>query len=452
MDSFQNPLSCDECRRRRLKCDRRRPKCDRCLPMDADCVYVTASRRRGPKKGQLQALRAQVSELRERLLEHGDPAADVPLHTDDRSEPYESVRGVTLPDDNNVQQGETSGKSTETFSDDFFSDLIDCGSWVVPEPEMNDPETFDVGALSSNSTSAMASSGVPSIDIRVSDATPGQVNLSPSAQADLEELFFARIYPWAPIIHKILYLDRTSQAALSPAQLCLSKAIFTVAAVHSPQYNSLSAQLLHETRQSLNRLKGHDEDLPWSTGTVELAQASLPDARKAFSFVQQCQSQALAASSDTYNGDKHPPVMEPHLDEEQCRSFWLAFALDRYLQGHEGWTCVIPEPTAQDTMLPPFAESIALAALYERCVVHARLAASLVSFDELASKFWARHGWLTNAIDRHVRLQQTQFDNAPTASKSADPLIIFNQVMTQTVILHTGNTLNTQRCTHFFYM
>jgi hypothetical protein len=56
----QPGFACEECRRRKARCDRGRPKCGFCAESGAACVVVGKRQQRGPKKGQLSAMRSQI--------------------------------------------------------------------------------------------------------------------------------------------------------------------------------------------------------------------------------------------------------------------------------------------------------------------------------------------------------------------------------------------------------
>lgn len=56
----QPGFACEECRRRKARCDRVRPKCGHCMETDMTCVILAKKSQRGPKKGQLAALRSQI--------------------------------------------------------------------------------------------------------------------------------------------------------------------------------------------------------------------------------------------------------------------------------------------------------------------------------------------------------------------------------------------------------
>lgn len=55
-------VACEECRRRKSKCDRIRPQCGTCEDIGAACVFPEKRMQRGPKKGQMNALRTRIGE------------------------------------------------------------------------------------------------------------------------------------------------------------------------------------------------------------------------------------------------------------------------------------------------------------------------------------------------------------------------------------------------------
>jgi hypothetical protein len=59
--------ACEECRRRKLRCDGQQPQCGVCRESGLACE-VTQRGARGPRKGDLRALRSRVAEL-EAMLE-----------------------------------------------------------------------------------------------------------------------------------------------------------------------------------------------------------------------------------------------------------------------------------------------------------------------------------------------------------------------------------------------
>ncbi|KAF2769005.1 hypothetical protein EJ03DRAFT_374842 [Teratosphaeria nubilosa] len=490
MTSVQK-LACEECRRRRLKCDRRRPECDRCLESNGKCIYLTEARKRGPKKGQIHALRAQVSEL-QKQLSNSLPLSQQPspesICESSTNRRFSLDNEITASGDGlrQVESAQMTSPINSLF--DSFTPFTGCDSWLFPGT--NDLTRSEKSLLDPVTGNSSCSSHFT--DFCSWQATTSTSNLSDVDEAELEELFFARVYPWAPIIEKAHYLAWTSKSTLSSAPACLRKAVLIIAAVTSPRYRRFGESLLQEMRQELQSLHGVAEDLPWSAGPVALTQVqawlllglselvcwgrqrSLPDINRACLLVQRYQLQALVDPSNArlgldYAREQHSAL----IGEEQCRTFWLAYILDRCLDGNDGWTCTIPETTilqsvptsqlcfqtsqaakpmmlhelfgesAEETTLSPFSESIALATLHSRSLTHKRLAASCTSVDDQDQHFWARHNWLANAIDRRARLLKTRL-NSSKGSSGASSLEIFNQMMMQMVIIHIAAALKMQ--------
>lgn len=60
-------LACEECRRRKARCDRVRPQCGTCAEVGYVCVVNEKRPQRGPKKGQMNALRSRVGSYRQEV-------------------------------------------------------------------------------------------------------------------------------------------------------------------------------------------------------------------------------------------------------------------------------------------------------------------------------------------------------------------------------------------------
>lgn len=53
--------ACKSCRSRKVKCDKVRPRCGQCVKHSFECVFVYETLKRGPRKGELERLKAEVS-------------------------------------------------------------------------------------------------------------------------------------------------------------------------------------------------------------------------------------------------------------------------------------------------------------------------------------------------------------------------------------------------------
>lgn len=59
--------ACESCRSRKVKCDKVHPRCRQCAKHGIDCVFVHKRIKKGPRKGELERLKAQVGMLVRRL-------------------------------------------------------------------------------------------------------------------------------------------------------------------------------------------------------------------------------------------------------------------------------------------------------------------------------------------------------------------------------------------------
>lgn len=59
--------TCESCRSRKVKCDKVHPRCGPCAKHGLECIFVHERFKRGPRKGELERLRAQVGTCVRRL-------------------------------------------------------------------------------------------------------------------------------------------------------------------------------------------------------------------------------------------------------------------------------------------------------------------------------------------------------------------------------------------------
>ncbi|KAI1670844.1 fungal specific transcription factor domain protein [Pyrenophora tritici-repentis] len=488
MDSThdQRPnLSCDECRRRKSKCDRVRPQCGGCAASKSRCVFPGDSQKRGPKKGQLQVLRARIETLEKQLA-----AKDMTWHADfdfddmttediDRFSQYkqpsvDAFEPKSIETQPNVNAFEHESMETLTFGT----------APSLPWPE-NGSIPLDPG-LSVESHSSCISSMLPGLP------------LSALVDADLEQLFFDRVYPSAPIIHKERYITMMNQEDPHPTSICLRLAIRTSATAFSARYHDVGERLYLEALQSLENLESSDEHtLPWGVKKefhIEHIQAWLLLAiyeymhkdkiqasfamSTALRLIQRCRLGDLDAANGilaTQHGSPETCASTAKesfaILEEKRRTFWLAFCFDRLLNtwSNVNWAFPeemirlrVPAPEAnfqhsQQTKTPllsevltagnnfdslsPFAECVTLMALYDRCVTHRRLVLTAVcDGGRESSRFWMRHNWLMDATaDRRRRLLLQTTDSTPNILED-DPMVAFTHFFASSLNFHLVDT------------
>ncbi|KAJ0117911.1 hypothetical protein J7T55_014361 [Diaporthe amygdali] len=394
----KSDLACEQCRRRKSKCDRVQPQCGSCARADTACVFVDERPKRGPKKGQLRALKAQVAALERQLAEQSSIEYISPSQQDGESGQLD-VEGL----EPNIHAGVHMAVGTVGWLDDL-TPTWDDQLFEFPEP--------DTTSESSNLT-----------------LVPESLSLSDMMRADLDALYFERVHPFAPIIHKGRYFSWADQETPSLVRTSLRLAMWTLAAAISTQFQNLSHRLYAATRQALHKLDGNDRDLPWTTGDIQLEEIQawlllayyefvrmerhhvLLTAARAFRLVQLTQLHAVDALNTPTHKDSQvgsPGSLQSGdpsnaLLEEKRRTFWLAFCFDRLLNAHDSLTFTLQEEViylnlpatetsfqksqqsrkdllaeaimdSSKTTLTPFAENVVLAALYGRCLTHRRLA------------------------------------------------------------------------------
>ncbi|KAG4444254.1 hypothetical protein IFR05_000229 [Cadophora sp. M221] len=130
-------LSCDNCRKRKVKCNRTLPTCSLCRKLKHQCVYSSARKR--------PVRRTRYSELEERLqnmekaLVQGKPVDQV-VDDQSRTSPASSLR-VSGTDNHQAYQGELIISSRPRIVDPCFA-------WNIPERGLIEP--LGIEALASN--------------------------------------------------------------------------------------------------------------------------------------------------------------------------------------------------------------------------------------------------------------------------------------------------------------
>ncbi|KAK3304868.1 fungal-specific transcription factor domain-containing protein [Chaetomium strumarium] len=387
----QPGFACEECRRRKARCDRGRPKCGFCAETGTTCVIVDRRQQRGPKKGQLNAMRSQIAALQWQLEQHfGSTSGDTAAVPERRVRERESESSrAQIPEEDSVSQ--TNGLDAETHlaltcttstassaaattaisastltstctSSDSAAgaDLVgwaDCMDWQDPEDAL------------------MPSDGSHGTEITLLDhfdrvdAGPSLVatrcNLTNLMQADLDQLYFDRVHPVLPIVHHGRYLAWASQESLTPARACLQSAMRTMAAAMSGQWAGLADQLCAETRHLLEThgqtpITSKDEiPLEHIQAWLLLAYAELLrigehqamlTVGRAFRLVQMARLynvDALDNSQVSLVSTDHALLDESFVDaEERRRTFWLAFSFDRFLCLRSGYPLTLREEMA----------------------------------------------------------------------------------------------------------
>ncbi|GKZ84086.1 hypothetical protein AnigIFM56816_009405 [Aspergillus niger] len=320
--SRQRPGSaCEECRRRKVRCDRRRPQCQVCFETGIECKINTTRLPRGPRKGQLRTLRTRIAAL-ERCLADQHPEIN------------------------------------HQMASLFDGTVIDCDSEEDPLrdlPPLPDPLSGTMPDQSSDDRRT----GTRSPRSPESPNRPSSL-VSDLMRADLDQLYFDRVHPFAPILQRWRYHTWAKQPKKTEAQTCLQYAMWTLAASMSAQFQSLRDRLYAETRRMLDSLDLQGPPTDTAPG-IEPAQAWILVC--IYEYMQQSPLQAwmstgrccrLVLGMRLYELDdpnspvtmarEHETVLVDWIGlEEQRRTFWMAYSLDRFISFHNGLPFTLDE-------------------------------------------------------------------------------------------------------------
>ncbi|KAK3683403.1 fungal-specific transcription factor domain-containing protein [Podospora appendiculata] len=407
--------ACEECRKRKLKCDRRRPCCGPCHDAGVSCHVNESRQRRGPKKGHMKAMRTRLATL-EGLFNRGICAGASAEAVATAIETHTTTDVLGLHADDAALELTSSHEPVLTSSaredevDHLFG--LSCELETSESPPREPPDLLWSLAdmpWSNNTTLPCSPSPARSLVSVVSTIDLGM--LSDHVRAELNHLYFDRVHPVVPIIHQVGYFSQqstTQQSVDSTPHAALQYAMWALATCSSAQFQELRERLHAHARLILEGLESNE--LFAASPSVEQAQAWLLVAHYEFCYfdfqrawITMGRAFRVIQLLRMHEIDKQilptPAVSLSPEDwtklEEQRRTFWVAYTLDRYvsicrdwpLGLHEETICTrLPAPEADfqhsrpvqmsflpmaiessgETMLPPLTESIVLATLCRR--------------------------------------------------------------------------------------
>ncbi|KAL4915050.1 fungal-specific transcription factor domain-containing protein [Aspergillus aurantiobrunneus] len=427
----QHPGSaCEECRRRKARCDRVRPCCGTCSLLARPCIFNEQRAQRGPKKGQIRALRDRVQTLERALA--------APQHAGVPPDPVPSplLEAPPLP-----------------TPDIQASWGFDAGLPVIFE-QSELPELPELPRLPSLSSESEGKTG------KCSDCDEDPALM----QDDIVAVYFERVHPNLPIIHKLRYLDILDQQSPSESQRCLQLAVEATAAASTAQGLKASGLLYAEACSALekveiagpiSRARGVRLELDYIQALLLIVYYEalrMPQSRyllsagRAFRLVQI----ARLHETDLETASIEEPSPEGFArQEERRRTFWAAYCLDRMLNiRHElphtlhdvvaHTRLPAPEANFQDSspvrmpflcdaisnpgtaILPVLAETVVLATLQGRCMT-LRVAPS-GGVDKTCTELQSIRLCL------HQRLQMIA-RHLPRGGAAADPTLGFTHIL-----------------------
>nr|BDX35615.1 transcription factor StrO [Stachybotrys sp.] len=325
----QQPGSaCDECRRRKLRCDRMKPQCLACVNSGVTCTTRNDCAPRGPKKGHLNALRDKIAFLEARLNEQGK----VPTPSREEAQNFDN--------EERRSDGDSIPQTSIIPVADAVADFNTISAWLGPvQPTKAPTDGSDEESHIAQFFSSL-------------DSKPAfGLQLSPLVCSDLDQLYFDRVHPFAPLVQKFRYLTWARQVDKPKHKVCLQYAMWTLAASLSSQFQMMRRELYTETRRMLESLEAETQDtnikcieqlqawmlLSYYELISDYYQRALVSAGRAFRLIQLMKLHEI---------DKHPSIslQSDWIDtESKRRTFWVAYNFDRFTSVVDGLSLAFNE-------------------------------------------------------------------------------------------------------------
>lgn len=454
-------IACVVCRRRKLRCDGRRPSCGTCSRLGHECSYDEVRKKSGPKRGYVKQLEARLAQV-ETLLKGQDPE---PAQRTSPPQPSENAFTAPIADESILDLPDLSGlgglggiggNMDNSYSTSTAPSAGQSNQMLFPPP----PTTQDGG----NSQWDLISLGLE-------EPLPSQDVID-----ELDALFFEKIYPMMPIIHRPRYYAALNLAPNMRPPICLRYIMWCNAASISDKYFFLHNHFYQRARKyaEVDEMKGFGENIvslahcqTWIfIGIYEFRMIYFP---RAWLSVGKAARLALMLGLNRLDGaslDVKQSILPPKdwtEREERRRVFWGAFATDRYSSVGTGWPLLIDEndimtnlPASEEAFtkskpqrtlrlndvatgavstLAPFACVIVLASLFGRNLVHIHRPQPQDNDHDLNGEFWKRHRSHDNIL-LHISLSLPDHLRLPSGISDVNVIFANMSIHTSTICLH----------------
>ncbi|KAK4217755.1 pyrimidine pathway regulatory protein 1 [Rhypophila decipiens] len=454
--SRQQPgCACEQCRKRKLRCDRQRPQCGTCAEAGIACEVNTNRQARGPKKGDLKALRSRIVALERRLsVDFGE---NLMINGGlDASNPDSCHLGIDSALEQNVAQ---------------VPSLYDAapGAWenrTHVQLPITPPQPAETLPFFRFPPSPPSSSN--------------RVLIDDLMRTDLDMLYFDRVHPNIPIFNQSRYFAHSRlivETGHPNHQVCLQYAMWTLAMALSSQFDNYRDLLYRETKQMLEALEaGEEEDMgmvpiehvqSWLLVTFyEFTRANFrrgwTSAGRAFRLVQLANLHVVDSPDSMSQGD------DLVLLEERRRTFWVAYCLDRFINirrdnlpltlteeaictrlpspdmafqsGHPIPGCFLSEVigSTDHSFLSTLAESVVITTLCSRANSHCHASRAERRYGCPPADFWLRHEWLDGMLARRLGFMMADYSVA-SPPLTSDPMLLFTFMMAEATLINLSN-------------
>ncbi|KAE8368986.1 hypothetical protein BDV27DRAFT_166579 [Aspergillus caelatus] len=491
-------LACEECRSRKLKCDMSQPQCGTCRNLGVPCVTNTARRPRGPRKGHVNILRSRIEPFAN-LITQSTASLERQLYENSEAQPARResstpTRQVLEADQSvNVDIGDVEQGSivhSQGSPDNFFLDAQSIGlpKWpsAIPSLELDSEcanptkqyTQISVVCMSNRRQHKPTRAGFPGNDSAVPANPPTRSAVSPRARRSRsrnrltvghrDDLFFDRAYPFAPIVHQQRYYTRaTHESDAREPFTTLQYAMRTLSASMGSQFQGILPVLYTHTCCLLDVW---EQNMPNEALPIEVVQARLllvlyeilkSNPSKGWISAGRCFHLVHLMKLDQIDNPNtwQTSSLSSVEIEERRRTFWTAYALDRYANLVNGLPLAMNDQMAtfqnqktvtteylapamakkSDQQLSPYAKSIVMLTILARCLSHRNQCNVERILDPTSQECIARHRALDIILSPEI---QMTLSSAATDFEPSDPTFIFIDMLAQAAVLVLFTALN----------
>ncbi|KAI1492332.1 fungal-specific transcription factor domain-containing protein [Biscogniauxia mediterranea] len=470
-------LACMICRKRKLRCDGVKPSCSTCTRLGHSCAYDEVRKKSGPKRGYVKALEERLKQVEE-LLKTQEPnttgaspdnTGKTPNVTFEPARPPTAAAtanfhvtnpSIGMASDRDMDRWRFNDESPQAAGLDEFNFA---GGMPMPMNGMDPSFTWEM------------------IGLGLEEPLPPQETID-----ELHQMYFEKIHPSLPMIHKFRYLAAMNLAPNQRPPVSLRYAIWTLACSLTEKYGNLKDLFYQRARKYIEAdyIKGYGEHLISVAhcqthillASYEFKMMYFPRAwMSTGSAVRLAQMMGLHRLDGTGLDVKQclPPPRDWTEREERRRTFWMAFCQDRYASIGTGWPMTVderdimtnlpsseeafsmsrPEPsqTLNDSMSPagaaklsPFGGVVLMACLFGRNLIHLHRPDLEDRDHDMNGEFWKRHRNMDNillntslCLPNHLKLP----------SGLGNPNIVFMNmnIHTSTICLHQAAIFKADR-------
>ncbi|KAI0399481.1 fungal-specific transcription factor [Xylaria palmicola] len=460
-------LACMLCRKRKLRCDGLKPSCSTCSRLGHLCEYDEVRKKSGPKRGYVKALEERLKQVEELLKTQEPSISTSPETTKTPNVAFEQTRtqqatapaafnvanpSIAIASDRDLERWRFNGESPQGNGLDEFNTFA--SSMPITMNNMDPSFTWEM------------------IGLGLEEPLPPQETID-----ELHQIFFEKIHPSLPMIHKFRYLAAMNLAPNQRPPVALRYAIWTLACSITDKYKDLKDLFYQRARKYVeaDAIKGYGEH----SITIAHCQTHVLLASYEFKMMYFPRawmntgaavrlSQMIGLHRMDGNGLDVKQCLPPPRDwtekEERRRTFWMAYCEDRYASIGTGWPMTVDErdimtnlpaseeafnlsrpeqtQTLADAMSPagaaklsPFGSIVLMATLFGRNLTHLHRPDVDDRDHDMNGEFWKRHRLLDNIILNTSLCLPNQLKLPAGLS---NPNIVFTNmnIHTSTICLH----------------